>query len=96
MFDKGWFDDAVGRVEGFKIFGELMESGSSAESLADSYLALIMCCLENLLVKQKVIDPGIVATLTKKLEGGERHGVRMSLICLEIIGMSENGLELCY
>ena len=29
MFDKGWFDDAVGRVEGFKIFGELMTSGNS-------------------------------------------------------------------
>ena len=24
MFDKGWFDDAVGRVEGFKIFGDLI------------------------------------------------------------------------
>jgi hypothetical protein len=29
MFDKGWFDDAVGRVEGLKIFGELVTSGNS-------------------------------------------------------------------
>ena len=29
MFDKGWFDDAVGRVEGFEIFGDLMTSGNS-------------------------------------------------------------------
>ena len=29
MFDKGWFDDAVGRVEGFEIFRELMTSGNS-------------------------------------------------------------------
>ena len=29
MFDKGWLDDAVGRVGGFEIFGELMTSGNS-------------------------------------------------------------------
>ena len=43
-------------------------------------------------LKQQVIDGGIIATLTKKLEDGERHGVRMSLLCLEILGMSGNGL----
>ena len=40
------------------------------------------------------MDCGIVATVTKKLEGGNPHGVRMSLICLEILGMSENRLQL--
>lgn len=29
MLDKGWFDDAVGRVEGSKIFGELVASCNS-------------------------------------------------------------------
>ena len=29
MFDGGWFDDAVGRVEGFEILRELMTSGNS-------------------------------------------------------------------
>ena len=43
MFDKGWFDDAVGRVEGFKIFGELMTSSNYGGSLTDSNLALILC-----------------------------------------------------
>ena len=42
-------------------------------------------------LKQQVMDGGIIATLTK-LEDGERHGVRMSLLCLEILGMSGNGL----
>lgn len=28
MLDKGWFDDAVGRVEGSKVFGELVTSGN--------------------------------------------------------------------
>ena len=32
MFDEGWFDDAVGRLEGFKIFGELMTSGNLVTS----------------------------------------------------------------
>ena len=27
MLDKGWFDDAIGRIEGSKIFGDLMASG---------------------------------------------------------------------
>ena len=29
MFDNGWFDDAVGRLGGFEIFGDLMTSGNS-------------------------------------------------------------------
>ena len=29
MLDKGWFDDAVGRVEGSKIFCEHIASGNS-------------------------------------------------------------------
>ena len=28
MLDKGWFDDAVGRVEGHEIFRGLMTSGN--------------------------------------------------------------------
>ena len=28
MVDKDWFDDAVGRIEGFEIFRGLMESGN--------------------------------------------------------------------
>ena len=43
MFDKGWFDDAVGRVEGFKIFGELMTFGNSGWILTDSNLVLMAC-----------------------------------------------------
>ena len=43
MFDKGWFDDAVGRVEGFEIFGDLMTSGNSGYSLTDSNLVLMVC-----------------------------------------------------
>ena len=42
MFDKDWFDDAVGRVEGFKILGELMEYGNSAENPTDSDLVLMV------------------------------------------------------
>jgi hypothetical protein len=40
------------------------------------------------------MDGGIVTTVMKKLEGGKPHGVRMSLICLEILGMPENCLQL--
>lgn len=28
MLDKGWFDDAVGRVEGFEIFHGLVTTGN--------------------------------------------------------------------
>ena len=28
MLDKGWFDDAVGRIEGSDIFDNLMASGN--------------------------------------------------------------------
>lgn len=40
MIDKGWFDDAVGRIEGSKIFAELMMSGNFVRCLADSDLAI--------------------------------------------------------
>lgn len=43
MLDKGWFDDAVGRAEGFEIFRELVKSGNLGWILADSNLVLIMC-----------------------------------------------------
>jgi len=68
MLNRGWFDDAVGRVEGFEVFRGLMTSSNGN-------------------LRQQVMDGnfGVVASLIKKLEGGERHDVRTSLICLDII-----------
>ena len=37
-------------------------------------------------LRQQVIHLGIVDILLKKLEVGDRHEVRMSLICLDILG----------
>ncbi|KAI9569163.1 hypothetical protein HD554DRAFT_2093577 [Boletus coccyginus] len=64
MFNKGWLDDAVGQVEGSKIFDDLITFDD---------------------LREQVIESGIVTTITKKLEGGECHEVRMGLICLDIL-----------
>lgn len=41
MFREGWFDDAVGLVEGFEIFRQLMEHGSLFPILFGSTRVLI-------------------------------------------------------
>ena len=41
MLRKGWFDDAVGLVEGFEIFRQLMEYGSLLPILLDPTRVLI-------------------------------------------------------
>ena len=42
MLKKGWFDDAIGRLEGFEIFRELMKQGNAGMVLVDSPRVLIL------------------------------------------------------
>ena len=44
MFKKGWFDNAMGRLEGFEIFRELMpvKQGNAGMALVDSPCALVL------------------------------------------------------
>ena len=45
-------------------------------------------------LRQRVIDFGILAGLMQKLEDGTCHDVRMSLLCLDILGMFGKCLQL--
>lgn len=40
-------------------------------------------------LKRQAIHLGIIASLVKKFAVGKHHEVRMDLICLDILGMSE-------
>ena len=55
------------------------------------------CCTDVLgpaELRKRVIDLKIVGMLLRKLEGGERDEVRMSLLSLDILGVSEICLHL--
>ena len=87
MLDRGWFDDAVGRVEGRDIFERLMRSGNLGEFL-HRILSDVLLRSDNL--RRRVVSLGIVTILVKKLEGGNHHEVRVSLSCLDSLGAFEN------
>ena len=87
MLDRGWFDDAVGRVEGRDIFERLMRSGDLGEILS-RILSDVLSSSDNL--RRRVVNLGIVTILVKKLEGGNCHEVRVSLSCLDSLGAFVN------
>ena len=87
MLDKGWFDDAVGRVEGRDIFERLMRSGNLGEFLP-RISSNVLSLSDN--SRRGVVNRGIIDILMKKLEGGNCHEVRVSLSCLNSLGTFEN------
>ena len=94
MLKRGWFDDAVGQVEGRDIFGRLVQSGNSILMIfLPRILSNGMLCPADL--RQGIINRKAVDILVNQLETGNRHEVRMSLSYLDILGTFEKRLHLC-
>ncbi|KAF9227006.1 hypothetical protein BS17DRAFT_440162 [Gyrodon lividus] len=68
MLRLDYFDDAVGQVEGFQVFGDLMKHDDLRKKITECNIA----------------EYSITEVLKQKLRTGQPNEIRTSLICLDI------------
>ena len=82
MLRLDYFDDAVGQVEGFQIFGKLMQY---RKRLSQSPLMSVPVLIPGLGdLRKKIKDYNIIEVLNTKLVKGKPKETRTGLICLDI------------
>lgn len=84
MLRLDYFDDAVGPVEGFQIFGDFMQHGKGTALVILDNPAPSINSREPADLRERIKNYDITEVLNTKLRKGRPKETRTSLICLDI------------